>query len=291
MSLPAPQRQRTLARAVSLEGIGLHTGRAVRLTLRPAPPGSGVTFRRVDLPGAPEVPARVESVVDTRRATVLGRGEARVSTVEHLLSALHGLGVDNALVEVDAEEVPAADGSALPFCQLIAQAGLQEQEAVRPLQELTKPVWVAEGGALLSAVPAPAGVFTVRVIFTNDRRHPALTDQLWEGSIDPERYQQEIAPARTFGFLSELEALRQAGLGLGATPENAIAIGDEGVLTPLRFPDELVRHKVLDLVGDLSLVGPFSAHLVGIRTSHRLNHRLAQELARALQPVPVGASL
>lgn len=230
-------------------------------------------------------------VVDTRRCTVLGADRplngasahvARVSTVEHLLSAFVGMGIDNALVEITGEEVPIADGSAAPFCDLIADAGITELDAPRRVVNLTEPVAVRSGKSYLVAMPADS--FIVSVTLVNDHRHPALTDQYVEFEVSQAVYRAEIASARTFGFVKELERLRQAGLVLGATLENAIGIGETEILTPLRFPNEMARHKALDLIGDLSLVGgSLRAHIVAVRPGHTVNNLLARRILAATQ--------
>jgi UDP-3-O-[3-hydroxymyristoyl] N-acetylglucosamine deacetylase len=257
--------------SATLTGVGLHSGADASVCLRPAPPGSGLTFRA----GGREVPARAGNVSDTSRCTRLSAGGAEVQTVEHVLSALAGLGVDDAVIEVEGGEVPAADGSAAPFAALIRAAGLRQQEGTaRPLT-LSAPVAVSEGGA--SVVALPADRFTAAVVLDYPR-HPYLGTlaALFDGGD----YGAQIAPARTFGFLSEIEALRARGLGLGASRDNAVVLGEGGYETDLRFPNELARHKLLDLIGDLALIGrPFQAQVIAIKPSHTLNTRLARMLS------------
>jgi UDP-3-O-[3-hydroxymyristoyl] N-acetylglucosamine deacetylase len=220
-------------------------------------------------------------VVETSRCTVLGNaGGVRVMTVEHLLSALAGFGIDNAVIDVDGPELPIADGSALPFCRLLAQAGVTGQDQPRRIRRLERPVAITRGRSYAVAIPSER--FKLSMTLVNDHRHPALSDQFFEIEPDPTTYESEVAPARTFAFLSEVEAMRRQGLIQGGTPDCAIVVGESEVLTPLRFADEMVRHKVLDLMGDLALLGPIPAHIIGIRTSHQLNNELARALAAAL---------
>jgi len=273
--------QFTIATPVCLEGRGLHSGRPATIRIFSAEAGSGIRFRRTDLPGGPLVAARPENVAETQRCTVLqGEGGARVSTVEHLLSSFTALGVDNALVELDGPEIPIADGSAAEFCRLLDRAGLTAQSSPRQYRRLTRPVGVTKGKSY--AVALPADEFKVSVTLVNDHKHPALTDQFLELTVEPEVYRQTVAPARTFGFIAEVEAMRATGLIQGASMESAVVIGEKEVLTPMRFPDELVRHKALDLIGDLALLGPIRAHIIGVRTSHSLNNLLALAIAEAL---------
>ena len=269
-------RQRTLAREAILSGTGLHTGQAGRVVLRPAPADHGVVVRRVDVHPPVAIPVRPDAVVAARRCTALGRGGVQVMTVEHLLAALSGMGVDNVLVDVEGPEVPGLDNSAGPFVEAIRQAGLVEQEAPRRVRRLRRALWAgdAERGQLVLAMPAER--FTVAYAFVSDR--PVLPDQYAEFVVTPEVFARELAPARTVAFLDEVEALRREGLGLGGRAEDLVVVGPEGVLGQLRFADEVVRHKILDLVGDLALAGPLLARVIAVRSGHRL----AQELARRI---------
>ena len=260
-------------------GVGLHSGADASICFRPAPAGSGLTFR--DRRSGREIPARAANVTDTSRCTRLGLNGAEVQTVEHVLSALAGLGVDDALIETEGGEMPAGDGSAAPFVALIREAGLREQAgpAVSPLT-LTGPVTVSAGAATVVALPAER--FTLSVVLDYPR-HPYLGTlaAVFDAGGD---YAAEVAPARTFGFLSEIEALRASGLGLGASRENAVVLGEDGYETPLRFANELARHKLLDLIGDLSLVGrPLLAQVIAVRPSHTLNTRLARTLSETIR--------
>ncbi|HYF91948.1 MAG TPA: UDP-3-O-acyl-N-acetylglucosamine deacetylase [Symbiobacteriaceae bacterium] len=273
--------QHTIAAPVCLEGLGLHTGRPVTMRIFSAEPDSGICFQRTDLPGRLTIAARAENVVDTQRCTVLeGEGRARVSTVEHLLSALYGMGVDNALVELNGPEVPIMDGSSAEFCRCVERAGVTAQGRPRHCRRLSRPVGVSRGRSY--AVAMPADSLRISITLVNDHRHPALSDQYFELDVEPAAYRREVAAARTFGFLAEVEAMRAKGLIQGATMESAVVISDTKVLTAVRFPDELVRHKALDLIGDLALLGPVQAHIIGVRNSHQLNNLLAQAIAEAL---------
>jgi UDP-3-O-acyl N-acetylglucosamine deacetylase len=206
---------------------------------------------------------------------VLGTAKNQVSTVEHLLSALSGCAIDNCLIRVEGPEVPALDGSSLPFCVAVEQAGFLEQDEERQWFELDEPVWVEQNGSHLLAIPAEQ----LRVTYGIDFAHPVLGQQIFSAPVTRESYRQEIAPARTFGFLREIEELRRRGLALGGGMDNALVIAEDGYLSPLRFADEPVRHKVLDLLGDLALLGaPLRAHVIGLKTSHGLNVRLVEAI-------------
>ena len=267
--------QTTLGRPVSLEGVGLHSGKSCRLTLQPAPADTGVRWQRVDLDGQPIVPATVDCVAGTERSTTLALGEARIQTVEHLMAALAGMGVDNALVQVDAPEPPVADGAAAVFVDLIRTAGVVRLEAPRRVRRVTRPVAVSHGNAHMVALPADR--LRISYVFVSD--HPALPTQFAEYAVDPETFPAEIAPARTVGWLAEVEALRGRGLALGASLDTAVVVGERELLTPLRFPNEVARHKILDIIGDLALAGRVQAQIIAIRSGHFLHTQLARQLA------------
>ena len=256
------------------EGVGLHSGADASVCFHPAPAGAGLTFRNRRT--GQEIPARAANVTDTSRCTRLGLDGWEVQTVEHVLSALAGLGVDDAVIETGGREMPAGDGSAVPFVALIQEAGLRPQPGmmVHPLAP-AQPVTVTEGATTVVALPAERLILTVVLDYP---RHPYLGTlaATFDSGGD---YAAEIAPARTFGFLSEIEALRALGLGLGASRENAVVLAEDHYETPLRFPNELARHKLLDLIGDLALIGrPLLAQVIALRPSHTLNTRLAQTL-------------
>lgn len=276
--------QTTLLQPVSMSGVALHTGREATITLRPAGPETGIVWRRVDLPGAPDIAAVPQNVVNTQRCTVIGKDSALVRTVEHVMAALRGLEVDNCIIDIDGEEPPAADGSAAEFVELIHRAGLCSLPVPRAPITLTEPVIVEEGRSQIIALPHDR--LTISCAFANDRNHPALTHQWTEFDIDPHTFEDEIAAARTIGFIQEVEELRRQGLALGGNLDIAVVIGEDRIMTPLRFPDEPVRHKVLDLVGDLALLGHLHARIIAIRPSHRLNARLTYRIAEQLGLVP-----
>jgi UDP-3-O-[3-hydroxymyristoyl] N-acetylglucosamine deacetylase len=270
--------QRTIAEKISCTGIGLHSGKPVQLTLQPARANSGVVFVRTDLPRAVEVPAVHSAVTSTRLATTLGRGDATVGTVEHLLAALRGLGIDNVRIEVDGPEIPVMDGSAASFVFLLRAAGLFDQGTPRRSLRVLRPVEVRDGDRMMRIEPAR----DLRVTYSVDFAHPAIgRQQLRNLVIDDESFEQEICRARTFGFLREVEALWRAGLARGGNLDNTVVMDDFRVLNRdgLRWPDEFVRHKVLDLLGDLALLGmPIEGHLVVERGGHALHQRFVRAL-------------
>lgn len=273
--------QRTLKSPVSCAGIGLHSGERVKMTLRPAAAGSGIVFVRTDAARPVEIPARAELVVDTRLATTLGLGGLRVGTVEHLLSALNGLGIDNVRVEIDGPEVPIMDGSAAPFVYLLRTAGIELQRRFKRFLVVREPLEVREGDRLAQILPAPQ----LSVTCTIDFDHPLIKDQELLVTLSDRAYHREIARARTFALRRDIEGLQRAGLARGGSLENAIVVDDFSILNPegLRFPDEFVRHKVLDVIGDLALCGmPVIGHFVSYKSGHALHQRLVQTLMQAV---------
>ncbi|HCF57281.1 MAG TPA: UDP-3-O-[3-hydroxymyristoyl] N-acetylglucosamine deacetylase [Myxococcales bacterium] len=273
MELIDQLRQRTIESEVRCSGVGLHTGAPVRLTLKPAPENHGVTFRRTDVPGSREIPARAKYVVDTALATSLGRDGVRVGTVEHLCATLCGLGIDNLRVELDGPEVPIMDGSAAPFAFLVRSAGIVPQQRMKKFLVIRRKVAVRNGDKEASL--APAGQFTVSCNI--DFKHPLISDQSFRFAFSDRTFHREVARARTFGFVRDIEALKRAGLARGGSLDNAIVVDDFSILNPdgLRFPNEFVRHKVLDAVGDLFLFGmPVIGHLNAHKSGHALNHKL-----------------
>ncbi len=270
--------EKTVTRSIGTEGVGIHSGRHVRLVLRPAPPGSGVVFVRTDL--GCRVPARAENLRSHLLATTLGADGVEVGTVEHLLAALHGRGVTNVEVEIDGAEVPILDGSALPFVEMIEEAGVEEQGVTLPEIVVTSTVRVADGERWIEVHPAAALQIDYRVRF----EAAAIGWQHYQAVLDPTRFADAIAPARTFGMLSEAPELRRRGLGLGASLDNCVVVDGHRVLSgPLRFQDEFVRHKVLDLIGDLALL---EYPLVGRIVAHRAGHGLHLALVRELLARP-----
>ncbi|HET8656783.1 MAG TPA: bifunctional UDP-3-O-[3-hydroxymyristoyl] N-acetylglucosamine deacetylase/3-hydroxyacyl-ACP dehydratase [Longimicrobiaceae bacterium] len=274
-------RQQTIATPQEMEGVGLHTGATVKLRVLPAAVDAGVLFRRTDLPGAPEIAALAGNVTTTDMGTTLAQGDARVHTVEHVLSAIAGAGIDNVIVEIDAAEPPAGDGSALPFLKLLGRADRVEQDAPVRAVVPDEGFFVRDGDSEYVVAPADDLELSVTIEFD----HPLIGRQHTSLRVEPEGFAEEIAPARTFGFTRWLDDLRARGLARGGTPENAVVLTDDGLLEgqALRFPDEFARHKALDLLGDLALIGArLRAHVVARRPSHRGNVALAKEiLARA----------
>jgi len=266
--------RRTLKRDVGCTGIGLHSGRLVRLRLRPAPPDHGIRFLRRDV--GVEIPATLAFLSRQDHATTLSRDGVSIDTVEHLLSALYALGVDDALIEVDGPEIPILDGSAAPFVILIHEVGLRPHRVPRQYLKVLKPVEVVRGGKRARLVPSEH----FEVAYTIGFDHPLLRHQALSLRITPETFAEGLAPARTFGFLREVETLRRNGLALGGSLENAVVIGESGVLNnKLRFEDEFVRHKMLDAVGDLALLGhPIVGRLEAVKAGHALHAAVAQKL-------------
>jgi len=267
-------RQQTIRREVACTGIGLHSGRKVRLRLVPAAPDTGIIFRRVDL--SLEVPATRENLHPISYATAVSRDGASVSTVEHLLSACYALGVDNIVVELDAPELPIMDGSAAPFVYLLHEAGLKRQSAPRRYLRVTKPLRLTRDDKTIAVFPADR----LKMSYTIKFPHPLIQYQSASFNITPASYATEIAPARTFCFLRDVEPLRRRGLTLGGSLDNAVVLDEVSVLNDkLRFDDEFVRHKVLDAIGDLALLGiPLRGHLVAYKGGHALHSELVGKL-------------
>lgn len=271
--------QKTLRRAIVCSGIGLHSGRQVDLHLLPAPPGTGVVFRRLDLGGS-QIPADVMRVQRVDFATTIGVGTAQVKTVEHILAAFYGMGVDNAVVEINASEVPIMDGSAAPFVYLIREAGVVNQNRTRRYFKLTHPLEVVEGDRWIKVFPSD----DLRVTYTIAFDHPSIHEQTLTIPINESTFEDQVAPARTFGFMKDVEALRVRGLALGGSVDNAVVLGESKPLNAdLRFLNEFVRHKILDLLGDLSLTGYFlKAHVLVYKGGHRIHTQMARLLKTSL---------
>jgi UDP-3-O-[3-hydroxymyristoyl] N-acetylglucosamine deacetylase len=273
--------QRTLKNSIRATGVGLHTGKKVLMTLRPAPPDTGIVFRRTDLPQVVDVLANAENVGDTTLGTTLGRGNARVSTVEHLLSAFAGLGIDNAIVELSAPEVPIMDGSAGPFVFLLQSAGIEEQREPKHFIRIKKRLRVDDGDKWAEFIPFDG----FKVNFEIEFNHPIFKRRAQKASMDfsTTSFLKEVSRARTFGFMRDLEWLRERNLALGGNLDNAVVLDDFRVLNEdgLRYEDEFVKHKILDAIGDLyllghSLIGEFSGH----KSGHALNNRLLRALLK-----------
>ena len=269
------QRERTLASRVVYDGIGLHSGRPVHMELVPAATGTGIQFARADLPEALPVAATAANVTATLRATTIGAGALKFFTIEHLMSALHVHGIDNCLVLLDAEEPPVVDGSARTFFRLIAEAGTVEQDAVRRETVIDRIYRVDDGSHFVMALPYDG----LRVSFTSLNEHPLIGVQYYDLEVTPEAYEREIAPARTIAYEKEVKALQANGLGLGGSLETVIVYNDEGWMNPLNFPNELVRHKILDVLGDIRLSGIVRGHIVAVASGHALNTALAKQIA------------
>ena len=274
-------RQRTLRNTIRATGVGLHTGEKVYLSLKPAPVDAGIVFRRVDLDPVVEIEARAENVGDTTLSTTLVKGDVRVSTVEHLLSAMAGLGIDNAYVELSASEVPIMDGSAGPFVFLLQSAGIEEQEAAKKFIRIKQPVTVKHDDKVASFLPFDG----FKVSFSIDFNHPVFNERKVDAEIDfsTTSFVKEISRARTFGFMHEIEYLRSKGLARGGSVENAIVVDEYRILNEdgLRYDDEFVKHKILDAIGDLyllgnSLIGEFKA----TKSGHGLNNAVLRELIK-----------
>lgn len=269
--------QHTLRESVTLSGVGVHSGAPVTVVCRPAPAGAGITLARADLPAARPVAARVASVTDSTRGVTLG-GSNGVRTVEHLLAAAWGVGITNLHVDVDGAELPALDGSAAPFCLAFEDAGLAEQDGVLDPLAPAEPVWVQRASAWVLALPAER----FRATYIVPLSSAALGIQVIDVEMDRRRFVREFAPARTWGFVEELQALRAAGLARGASEENALGIGPQGYIGTPRFFDEPARHKVLDLIGDLSLLGrPLQAHVIAFAAGHALHIELARAIEKS----------
>ena len=269
--------QQTVCREATLSGIALHTGIRAHLTLRPAPAGSGIVFERWDLPGAPAVRAVADKVVDVRRGTTIADGVARVHTVEHVLAALHASGIDNAVVGMDGMEPPVLDGSAEPYMRLIEQAGTQGQDAPAPVWCATSPIVVEEGDSKLVLTPDERFRITYIIAFGAT----PLDAQYFSGDITTETFRDGIAGARTFCLYKELAMMIGLGLVKGGSLDNAVVIHDGAIISKdgLRWDNEMVRHKVLDLVGDLYLVGSrIRAHIIAVKSGHPTNIMLARAI-------------
>jgi UDP-3-O-[3-hydroxymyristoyl] N-acetylglucosamine deacetylase/3-hydroxyacyl-[acyl-carrier-protein] dehydratase len=274
--------RRTIARPTSLDGRGVHTGESATLTFRPGEPGGGVVFERADLPGRPRIPATLDAVQEVDRRTALARGDASVATVEHVLAAVLAHEIDDLVIELTGPEAPIGDGSAAPFFEALAQAGIVQHGGTARMLSVTAPLAVREGDASYLAARHDG----LRLTVTIEWDHPAVRRQSGCWDISPQGFAADLAPARTFGFAAEAEALRERGLGYGASAANTIVLSETGVEgTTLRWPDEFVRHKALDVLGDLALLGArCRADIVAFRPSHRGNVALARALLRAATP-------
>lgn len=268
------RKQRTIKNSVTYKGNGLHSGLPVTMTMKSAKENSGIIFIRTDLEEKPQIYAHIKNVTNTNRATTLEQNGGKVFTVEHVLSALYAMHIDNCIIEMDSPEPPVGDGSARTFVDMINDAQIIEQNAEKEIFELPHSVSFYDNNKFIIATPYKG----LRITFTSINPHPMLGTQIFDIEITPETYDKEIASARTIGFTSELEAMKKMGLGKGGTLENAVVYSKDGCLSIPRYKDELVRHKILDILGDISLVGPISAHIIAVLGSHKLNAALSQKL-------------
>ncbi len=269
--------QRTIKTSAEISGIGLHSGANIRLRLRPASADTGIIFHRREGDRVVAIKAIAENVVDTHLATVLGREDLNVSTVEHFLAALAACGIDNLHVDIDGPEVPILDGSASPFVKLIEEAGIEGLDSARRFIAIRKPISLIEGEKRISIIPSRFFRITFDIAF----EHKAIALQQYSMKFSPESFRRDIAPARTFGFLHEVEYLKAKGLARGGSLENAVVIDDNGVMNPegLRYQDEFVRHKILDSVGDFSLLGaPMLGHIRAFKAGHNLNAKMVRKI-------------
>jgi len=288
--------QRTIAREFSTEGAGLHTANKVRIVFKPAPVDSGIYFVRTDLAQRPVIKASTDNLLAetySQRRTCVGTGDIKIYTIEHLMAALCGLGIDNLCIELSGEEVPGLDGSSLNFLELFSKAGIQEQDKLRSLFSLKEPVFIEDTNASLVALPSS----DYKISYALDYQHPYLSSQFLSLDINSESFRKELAGARTFCLEEEAAQLQQQGLGLGANYENTLVVGKSGVIkNKLRFADEFVRHKILDLVGDLYLLGPIKARIIAVKSGHHLNMKLIRKIDQqkkryALAGVGAGANM
>lgn len=273
---------RTLARTVDFAGIGVHTGMQVHMRFVPAEENTGVCFKRVDLPGEPIIPARVEYVCDASRSTTIGVGSAKIHTVEHVLAALKAYQIDNVIIELNGIEPPIGNGSSDVFISMIEEAGIQEQTGTLPLVRLQHPIFFSDQEIHIVALPHPSYKISYTLHYPNS---PALKTQYFSIEVSPDSFKKELASCRTFSLYEEISHLIDRGLIKGGSLDNAVVIKGEAIFSKggLFFPDEMVRHKVLDVIGDLSLVGiDFQAHIVAIRAGHASNQALAKLLLKAL---------
>lgn len=284
------ENQRTIKSNTSIEGVGLHTGRKCKATFVPAPENTGIQFIRTDVPGKPSIPATVDYVAEVIRGTTIGKGDTRIYTIEHILSALSGLGIDNMIIELDDNEPPVMDGSAKHFVETIEKAGIKDYGSARNFFEVREPIEYTASQSLIKI--EPSNKFEIDCTINYD--HPILKDQRFEFSEEID-YQTQIAPAKTYCFDYEIEGLKKRGLAKGGTLDNAIVIGPTGIYNPgsfLQFKNEFVRHKILDLMGDLVLLGsPIKGKITALRSGHGHNVKFLQKLLQAKSATPSSASL
>ncbi len=269
-------KQRTLKQPVHFNGVGVHSGEKVNLTIKPAPPNSGINFKRVDLPAHPVIKAHFNRVVDTSLATVIGDNGCIVSTIEHIMACLAGLAIDNAVIEIDGHETPIMDGSGADFTEMINKAGIITQDAPRMYFAIKSPIELEKDGQSVKLYPARNFKITCTIKFDP----PAINTQTFSIDLTTKTFKEEICQARTFGFLHEVEYMKFYGLAKGGSLDNAVVIDENGVMNEggLRFADEFVRHKILDCIGDLSLLGmPILGHIILYKSGHNFNHEFLKE--------------
>jgi len=282
-------KQRTIAKEASLKGIGLHTAKKVSLTFKPADIDTGINFIRTDLPNKPVIKASIDYVLSqfrSPRRTSLGRDSIEIHTIEHLMAALSGLCIDNIYIEIDNDEVPGLDGSSLNFLEILSEAGIEEQEKSRRHYLIKEPIFAEEEGSAIVAVPAQE----FKISYTLDYNHPLLKTQFLEINVNDDVFKNELASSRTFCLESEVTELQQQGLGRGANYENTLVVGESGVIkNKLRYLDEFIRHKILDLLGDLYILGmPLRGHIIALRSGHSLNLKLARKIGQQRQRYSLG---
>jgi UDP-3-O-[3-hydroxymyristoyl] N-acetylglucosamine deacetylase len=275
--------QKTLVSEIDYSGIALHSGKDVNIKCLPAEADSGIVFRRIDLPDRPEIKADALKVVSTRRCTSIGLPDddaLKVHTIEHLMAAIWAMKIDNMIIEIDNAETPVGDGSALAFIELFRKAGISELKQPRKIRKIRKPLWAKKGKMYLVILPY-AGF---KISYTLDYDHPVIGTQFFEFDQAEDSFIDEIAPARTFGFAREVEALHRKGLALGGSLGNAVLVDDEKTVNSLRFPDEFVRHKILDVTGDMALNGFIQGHIIAVRSGHFLHVELAKKIRSHINP-------
>ena len=272
--------QQTINKPVEYTGIALHSGKKTKIKMLPGKTDSGIVFRRVDLPGNPEIKSTPDQVISTRRCTSIGLEENTVvHTVEHIMAACWALQIDNLIIEINGPETPVGDGSSYPFVKLLQQAGYKKQSQKRKVYSVDNSIWVRQGKMYMTVLPYDG----LKVSYTLDYDHPVIGTQFFEFDSKKDSFIDELARARTFGFEKEVEALHRRGLALGGSLENAVLIGEEDTVNTLRFPDEFVRHKVLDVIGDMALNGFIRGHIVTVKSGHSLHVELAREICQKLR--------
>lgn len=276
--------QQTISKEIDFSGQTLHSGVMATMRIIPQPVDTGIIFCRTDLSGKPKVEAKPDNVISTKKSVTLGKDGWKISTIEHLMAVFHGYGVDNVLVEVNNEEIPVGDGSGRIFAELVLKAGLTKQEKPREIIYVKEPIWVEgtvyNGEQPLNAMilALPSDHLEVSFVFTSD--HPVTGKQYYNFQLSPDKFLTEIAPARTIAFTREIEYLRSQGLALTTDINIAVVVGDDGYQNELRFQEEIVRHKILDILGDLYLAGPFVANLIAFRSGHALDLEMAKKLVK-----------